>query len=51
MEKDKCTKDPMTCEYSEFIEWPLKNLKYIICRIKNPKETRLRCRYPCKEWK
>jgi len=50
MEKDKCTKDPMTCEYSEFVEWPLKNWKYIICRIKNPNETKFKCRYPCKGW-
>jgi hypothetical protein len=51
--KGECTKDPMTCDYSVFLEWKsltgLNSRKYIECNLKTARKNK--CHYQCKEWK
>jgi len=57
MQTQECCKDPLRCEYSEFVDWQLKGIRYILCRLRERKGKihihliEERCPYPCQEWK
>jgi hypothetical protein len=56
MEKE-CKKDPMICEYSEFIEWKCQGKieKAIFCWLhteRKEKEIVIKlCPHPCRRWR